>query len=390
MSGTIASAFIVWNNPREHITYEHDKEGNIVLNGDGSQKILSTTPTYLAELSEQEICDTVLNMWVNSKPGRIGAVTYCVSERGLHHLHMVLEVQNSDSDRFRFSTIHKIYGQKFHIEPTRGNKTEAEDYINKVGKYAEKGEIVLAKAVYGEIQGNKGNRSDLAAVEDMLAQGLTPNEIMDKSITLRRYEKMIRDAYYRKRDLETPFVRPVRVIYHVGATGTGKSYGANFQIQQLGSDKVYFTKDYDTGFMDGYNGQDILWLDEYRGQLKYATFLSMLDVYKTQMHARYSNVLMLWNEVHITSVLPPESIYDNMINSSRYKDLDTYGQLKRRIYRIIYHYKDADGNYCQYGQDMKDYRDYSTLKGLALGTCDIHGFSTVSDSEKKEIEKMFG
>lgn len=385
MAYTVASAFIVWNNPREHITYEHDKEGNIVLNDDGSQKILSTTPTYLSELSEQEICDTVLNMWVNSKPGRIGAVTYCVSGRGLHHLHMVLEVQNSDSDRFRFSTIHKIYGQKFHIEPTRGNKTEAEDYINKVGKYAEKGEIVLAKAVYGEIQGNKGNRSDLAAVEDMLAQGLTPNEIMDKSITLRRYEKMIRDAYYRKRDLETPFVRPVRVVYHVGATGTGKSYGANFQIQQLGSDKVYFTKDYDTGFMDGYNGQEILWLDEYRGQLKYATFLSMLDVYKTQMHARYSNVLMLWKEVHITSVLPPEAIYENMINSSRYANLDTYGQLKRRIDTIIYHYKNEKNEYCQYQQKASEYKDYETLKGLALGTCDEHGWSTVSDGEQMKL-----
>lgn len=390
MSNSVASAFIVWNNPREHITYEHDKQGNIVLNEDGSKKILSSTPTYLSELSEQEICDLVLKMWCDSKPGRIGAVTYCVSALGLHHLHMVLEVEDSHTDRFTYKAVQKIYGERFHIEPTRGKKSEAEDYIYKRGKFTEKGEQVLAMAVYGEIQGNKGQRTDLAGIEDLLAQGMTPNEIMDSSIKLRRYEKMIKDAYFRKRDLETPFFRSVRVIYHVGKSGTGKTFFANQQINSLGSDKVYFCSDYENGFLDGYNGQEILWLDEYRGQLKYAVFLSMLDKYKTQVHARYSNVLMLWNEVHITSVLPPEAIYDNMINSSRYKDLDTYAQLKRRIDRIIYHYVDDNGNYCQYGQDMSEYKDYATLRGLAHGTCDKNGFSTVSDDDEKEIKLVFG
>lgn len=390
MSNSVASAFIVWNNPREHITYEHDKQGNIVLNEDGSKKILSSTPTYLAKLSEQEVCDLVLKMWCDSKPGRIGAVTYCVSALGLHHLHMVLEVEDSHTDRFTYKAVQKIYGEKFHIEPTRGKKSEAEDYIYKRGKFTEKGEQVLAMAVYGEIQGNKGNRTDLFGIQEMIEQGMTPNEIMDSSIKLRRYEKMIKDAYFRKRDLETPFFRSVCVIYHVGKSGTGKTYFANQQINSLGSDKVYFCSDYENGFLDGYNGQEILWLDEYRGQLKYSVFLSMLDKYKTQIHARYSNVLMLWNEVHITSVLPPEAIYDNMINSSRYKNLDTYTQLKRRISRIIYHYVDDNGNYCQYGQDMKDYKDYATLIGLANGTCDRNGFSTVSDDDEKEIKVVFG
>lgn len=385
MASTMASAFVVWNNPREHITYEHDKEGNVVLNPDGSQKVLSVTPTYLAELSNKEICDTVLSMWCNSKPGRIGAVAYCVSELGLHHLHMVLEVGNSHSDRFTYKAIQKIYGVKFHIEPTRGSKSEAEDYIYKRGKFAEKGEQVLEVSVSGDIKGNQGNRSDLAAVENMIAQGMTPNEIMDVSITLRRYEKMIKDAYYRKRDLETPFVRDVKVYYHVGETGTGKTFQSSIQINELGADRVYFTKDYENGFMDNYSGQEILWLDEYRGQLKYATFLSILDVYKTQLHARYSNVLMLWKEVHITSVLSPEAIYENMINSSRYANLDTYGQLKRRIDTVIYHYKNEKNEYCQYQQKASEYKDYETLKGLALGTCDEHGWSTVSDGEQMKL-----
>ncbi|MBP3505652.1 MAG: hypothetical protein J6K43_04545 [Lachnospiraceae bacterium] len=383
---TVASAFITWANPREIIEYEHDVHGEIVFNEDGSKKILSSTPSFLAELTEQEICDLVLKMWCDSKPGRVGAVTYCVSETGFHHLHMVLEVTDSHSDRFSYVAVQKIYGRKFHIEPTRGSKTDAMDYINKTGKYAEKGEVVLAKAIQGEIQGNKGNRTDLAGIGEMIEQGMTPNQIMDKSISFRRYEKLIRDSYFRKRDLETDFVRPVKVFYHVGESGTGKTFGASVQVEKLGSDKVYFCSDYENGFLDGYNGEEILWLDEYRGQLKYATFLSILDKYKTRIHARYSDVLMLWNEVHITSVLPPEAIYDNMINSSRYKKLDTYAQLKRRIFRVIYHYIDTNGNYCQYGIDMTEYKDYETLKGLAHGTCDKHGFITVPDSDNPFLQ----
>ncbi len=135
MAQSCASAFITWANPREIIEYEHDVHGDIVLNEDGSKKVLSSTPSFLAALTEQEICDLVLKMWCDSKPGRIGAVTYCVSETGFHHLHMVLEVENSDSERFTYKQVQKLYGKKFHIESTRGSKKEAEDYIYKRGKW---------------------------------------------------------------------------------------------------------------------------------------------------------------------------------------------------------------------------------------------------------------
>lgn len=379
-ASTFRSVFCVWNNPENIIEYEHDKHGEIVLNEDGSYKVLSSTPSFLSGYTEQEICDLVLRMWCNSGEGRVGAVVYCISATGLKHLHMVFEVDNAHNKSFRFSAVKKLF-PKAHIEPTRGSKTEAENYINKEGKYMEKGEQVVAKAQIGELKGRQGNRTDLQGVEEMINEGMTPNQIMDTSLSLRRYEKIIKDAYYRKRDKETPFVRPVRVIYHVGESRTGKTYMASQYIEKLGQDSLYFCSDYENGFLDCYNGEEILWLDEYRGQLKYSVFLSLLDKYKANAHARYSNILMLWNEVHITSVLPPEAIYENMINSSRYKDLDTYKQLSKRIYRIIYHYRDKDGNYCQYGQNMTDYKDYATLRGLAHGTCDKHGWSTVKDDE---------
>lgn len=80
------------------------------------QEVYSGEPEVIAE--------QVLEEWVKDHPTRTGAVAYCVSADGLHHLHMVLE----DTNKARFSALKKAY-PKAHLEPTMGNKQQAEDYI---------------------------------------------------------------------------------------------------------------------------------------------------------------------------------------------------------------------------------------------------------------------
>jgi hypothetical protein len=92
--------------------------------------------------------------------------------------------------------------------------------------------------------------------------------------------------------------------------------------------------DYDHGF-DKYNGESILFMDEFRRQMKFSLFLTLIGGYKVQVPCRYSNVYGLWNEVHITSVLPPERVYENMVQDNRH--LDTVDQLMRRISFVVYH-----------------------------------------------------
>lgn len=390
MAQTCASAFITWANPREIIEYEHDIHGDIVLNEDGSKKVLSSTPSYLAALSEQEICDLVLKMWCDSKLGRIGAVTYCVSETGFHHLHMVLEVENANSDRFTYAAVQKLYGKKFHIEPTRGSKQEAEDYIYKRGKYAEKGEVVLAMAQHGEIKGNQGNRSDLQGVEDMISQGMTPNEIMDTSVKLRRYEKIIKDAYYRKRYKETPMERDVEVIYHCGLSESGKSHSIVDLVNQLGEESVYFVSEYEVGWIDKYNGEPVLFLDELKDQVSYSKLKTIMDRYKGQIHGRYTNVYALWNTIHITSIYPPEELYNILVPFSD-RRIDTYYQLQRRITTVIYHWGNKKDGFHQFVQPMSEYKDFETIKYLAEGKATLakDGFMKVSPEEEKYVQEYF-
>jgi len=277
-----------------------------------------------------EIAEKVLEEWIQDKETRTGAVAYCISGKGLRHLHMVLE----DSNMARFTAVKKLY-PKAHMQVTKGTKEQAENYIQKKGKFAESDEKVIYVARHGQIKGVQGQRKDFEIIEQMLLERKTPREIMSVNFSYRRYEKMIKSAYYDQRKKDTPFLREIKVFWHVGESGSGKSYVAKEIADDRGEDFIYMYVDYSNGGLDHYNGEPILFMDEFRGQIPYTVLLNMLQGYKVQAHARYANVVPLWDEVHITSVLPPEEVYRKMVEEN--KNLDTLEQLKRRITDIIYH-----------------------------------------------------
>ena len=325
----------------------------------------------------EDVVERVLDDWMAICPSGSCAATYCISSSGMPHLHLVLE----DVKAMRFSFLKNNYPPcrdgGSHIEPTKGSKEQAEDYLEKRGKFSEKGESVLYKSQRGEIKANRGKRRDLELIGDMLEAGYTPSQILNQSIAYRQYEDIIKSAYFDKQKAKVPFIRPVTVYYHVGLSGSGKSFTAQKLINKYGEDKVFFVAQYDNGFLDSYCAEPILFLDELRGSsIKYSDLLSMLDEHKTSFHARYHNVVGLWNEVHITSILPPEKLYGNMVENN--KEYDTLQQLLRRISFVVYHWHDANG-YHEFSCSRGSYVDYDTLISVACsGRKD--GFVPVSNS----------
>ena len=302
------------------------------------------------------ICDE----WTANSSSRTGAWAYCISAEGLHHIHMVLE----DRISMRFSKIKKSYAVGMHFEATRGNTEQAEDYINKRGKFEEKGEQVLYICRAGEIKAAQGKRSDIEEIAAMLEEGKTPAEIMSVDFAYRRYERMIRSAYFDRRKRDTPPKREIEVHYLVGESGSGKSHTYVALCEEHGEESVYFFSDYDGGGFDAYQGEAILFIDEMKGQFSHGFFLQILDGYKIQVHARYSNIYALWTEVYITSVFPPEELYKKMVEESA-RGLDKQQQLLRRITDITYCFVDAAGKYQRYTVPMREYIDYAELKARA-------------------------
>lgn len=300
----------------------------------------------------EEIVDKIIEIWTKDNPQRTCAVAYCISAKGLKHLHCVLE----DKKSIRFSGIKKLF-HGMNIVPTKGNKQQADDYINKRNKYAEKGEKVLLIKYHGEIQGRQGKRNDIETIEEFIQQGLTPNEIFDISLAYRKFEKITRDAYYRKRFKETPPKREISVYWHFGLSGTGKSYTYINLVEKYGEENIYMVSEYTNGFVDKYNGEPILFMDELRNEsLPYTLLLTIIGGYKSQIHSRYTNSYCLWNEVHITSIFPPDEMYKQMY---LYKN-DTYEQLERRITFVIYHYKE-NGKFLTKEMTMEEYKKHTDL-----------------------------
>lgn len=187
---------------------------------------------------------------------------------------------------------------------------------------------------------------------------------MSMSLSYRRYEKIIKDSFFERQAAATPPKRDLEVCWHVGESGSGKSYTFVQLVEEHGEDSVYMLTDCENGGFDKYCAEPILFIDEFRGQIKFHVLLnSILSPYKTQVHSRYSNIIGLWTEVHITSVLPPEMVYKKMVDENR--DLDSIEQLMRRLTEIVYHWKSPDGKYHNFSIPTAEYTNYEKLKTFA-------------------------
>ena len=87
----------------------------------------------------EEIVEKLKDEWISENQLRKGWWGYCISAKGLPHVHMVLE----DSGSCRFTKVKKAYPTA-HLEPTKGNKKQVLQYIHKEPPYDEKGEQVLS------------------------------------------------------------------------------------------------------------------------------------------------------------------------------------------------------------------------------------------------------
>lgn len=310
----------------------------------------------------QESCQQLRDEWIKDSNTRSGAWIYCVSADGLHHIHMVLE----DKTSMRFTVIKKTYGTNgMHFEATKGNKKQAEAYILKEPPFEEKGEQVLYVCRHGEITAAQGQRSDLLNISDLINAGMNPDEVMEVNFSYRRYEKLIRSAYFSKRKKETPVKRGVKVHFIVGESGSGKSHTYTTLCDEHDESNIYFFSDYEGGGFDNYCGEPILFLDEYKGQFRFSQLLLLLDTYKAQVHARYSNIWALWTEVYITSVYPPEELYKKMVEEDA-RGIDKQQQLMRRITDITYCFTDDCGDYKRYTLPMDLYKGFDNLKVEAI------------------------
>lgn len=314
-------------------------------------------------------------------------VTYwcmCDEQGSTYHTHVYILL----SKKKRWSATRKAFLEVAHMEQqVKGSPEQCRAYIRKEGKkYESKVETNFLDTFYEEghipdyfVSADKTEM--LLQIDELLETGLKPEEIMEKSIVFRQYESLIRKQFFARLKKETPVERDLTFVYHTGNSGSGKSYTYVQLCNQYGEDNVYFSADYSnhcTATFDFYSGEPVVLLDEVKPtSIPYGLLLTLTDKYKQPIHCRYANAWSIYTELHLTSILPPEKLFEFMVDSADRKK-DPITQLLRRITKMIYHYKDENGNYCTFEMNGSDYTNYEDLLQKVHG--DKEGFIPVKES----------
>ena len=117
------------------------------------------------------------------------------------------------------------------------------------------------------------------------------------------------------------------VIVLWGGTGLGKTRDA--YIKYWPTLPYYVWKPSNGNWWDGYDGEDKIIIDEFRGQMTWSDILGLLD--RNEYRAPYKGgfVNIQASKFVITSPFPPERWYKD---DDRY---DRFQQLERRITKVI-------------------------------------------------------
>lgn len=315
--------------------------------------------------------DNIINI-MHTKFKHLQYWCMCDEQGSCYHTHVYFLLMKKK----RWSAIQKAFPHS-HIEEAKSTPQQCRDYLLKAGdKFKDKAETSIEGTFYEEGKIPPAvlsmDKSELLlSIQDMIDQGMNPEEIMSQSILLRQYDALIRKAFFAKRFAETPPLREITVVWHLGASGSGKTYSYVRLCEQFGSDNVYFASDYANGcsaMLDTYSAEPILYCDEVKpDSFKYGYLLQLLQGYRTPIHARYSNVFSLWDQVHLSSIFTPREIYEEMVSITN-RSTDSFEQLARRITNYVYHWKTKDGEYHTYELDAKDFVSYEDIKDKAEKT----------------------
>lgn len=258
---------------------------NFKLDFDYQKYLESSTASYIAYGAE--ICPTT------GRPHHQGFV-YFTGARG--------SIKN----------VAKELGQ-CNVRMCKGNLDQNEDYCSKEGRLVEFG-----------VKPKQGFRTDLESVaSSILNDNLSVDRICVENPNLfhqyGRTLNKLEDIAMRKR-FRTEMTK---CDWYWGATATGKSHSAFLNF----SPDSHYVYPNDGGWWDGYTGQEIVIINEFRGGIMYSELLDLIDKYPKQVRRRGREpVPFLAKLIIITSSLHPASCYDG-VNQKE----DSIGQLLRRV-----------------------------------------------------------
>lgn len=229
-------------------------------------------------------------------------------ESGTPHLQGYCET----TQRLGLRAMKNLLGSRAHIEKAIGTSQQNLGYCTKEDPMA----FIIGTPM------SQGTRTDLETIKSELDTGVSL-----ESIANNHFSKWV---IYRKAFSEyVSMKQPVRawktkVVCLWGVTGTGKTRFAYDQVMDL---QVWSPGDFQ--WFDGYCGQEIVIIDDYRGEYPLPLFLKLTDRYPMRVPVKGGFTNWCPKKIYITSNEDPDSWYPDVSGCS-------FQAFKRRFDSIEY------------------------------------------------------
>ena len=226
----------------------------------------------------------------------------CGADTGYLHWQLLVVCEK----KLRLGGIKKIFGNEVHGELTRSSA--ADEYV-----WKEETRVAGTQFELGQRPFQRNNKRDWDAIWDAAVDGRLAD--IPAGVRVSSYSSIsrIRKDHLKPRALE-------RIVFvFVGTTGLGKSrrawHEASFDA---------YPKDPNTKFWDGYQGQENVVMDEFRGKIDISNILRWTDRYPVSVETKGSGVVFNARRLWITSNLHPSQWYPEL-------DPETKDALMRRL-----------------------------------------------------------
>lgn len=260
----------------------------------------------------------------------------------------------------------KWFGLKeAHFEATRSDAAR---------KYCSKSDTSVEGSwfMFGKLPARKNDKTDWAIVKEQAQSGKLDD--IDADVFVRNYFSLKRIA---KDYASAPYRKNVKVNVFCGVTGSGKSHRAFEEAEKLGK---YYVKSSTTKWWDGYRGEEVVIIDEFRGLIGIEHMLKWLDRYPCYVEEKGGNLPLMATTFYICSNLVPRAWYDNL-------DLNTVDALERRLNNVVL-FKEAYVPPIDPPGDETCDMDMTTVNSVSLGSEDTFGFvenGWMEDEERKKV-----
>jgi len=313
-------------------------------------------------------------------------------ESGTEHTQGYIEFK----DNIKLNGIKKFtHFDRAHIEKRLGSRDQAISYCRKEETR------INGPFIYGDEGKGQGRRTDLTEISVKVKEGARLQTIADEHPeSFIKYHKGISALV----EISDKRVRPskVDVILHIGLPGTGKTFWAHNELKEMPK----FIKGSSTQhWWDGYEGEDIVVLDEFKGWLQYTSWCGIVDRYPVKVECKGGTKNFIASKIYITTNYEPlewwkegdfkrEAIYRRITKVRFFRELGQFREFESGVngsamsqYESFKHTGEG-GRDCNFTieEDLQPLRDTVINSGSSnnIGSTEVQSLTNRQDVDGDE------